>query len=412
MNASVVADRRERGWVLGLIGAGHFYSHFCVLALPPLFPLLKSDLGASYAALGAVVAAFSAATGVGQVPIGFLVDRFGGRPVLIFGVSLIGASLSLVGLTTSYWQLVALFAVAGLGNAVFHPADYAILYARIDDRFIGRAVSIHSFSGHLGWAAAPPAMLALAALTDWRTAVSLAGIAGVCIALAMIWQGRRLDDRMAATVDGKPTPRRPASLGQGLGLMRSTPMVMMFLFFLLTSLAGAGIMSISVVALIDLYRIDLVTANGALTLYLIAGALGVLLGGWIADRTARHNLVTATAMLAMTALVAVLGLGSAGVAVMMGAMTLSGLAYGIASPSRDMLVRAATPAGSTGVAFGFTATGLSIGGSIGPIAFGAVMDSGAPALLFISAAVLIALSLVTVVLTRPGDADRNRRSRT
>lgn len=402
MTASVVAGRSEAGWVLGLVGAGHFYSHFCILALPPLFPLLKSDLGASYAALGVVVAAFSAATGVAQVPIGFLVDRFGGRPVLIVGVSLIGASLSLVGLTTSYWQLVALFAVAGLGNAVFHPADYAIMYARIDDRFVGRAVSIHTFCGHLGWAAAPPVMLALAALTDWRTAVSLVGIAGVCIALVMIWQGRRLDGSTAASVDGKPTPRQPASLGQGLGLMRSAPMVMMFLFFLLTSLAGAGIMSFSVVALIDLYRTDLVTANGALTLHLIASALGVLLGGWIADRTARHNLVTATAVLAMAALVALLGLGAAGVAVMLGAMTLSGLGYGIASPSRDMLVRAATPAGSTGVAFGFTATGLSIGGSIGPIAFGAVMDSGRPAWLFISAAALIALSVLTVVLTRPG----------
>ncbi len=402
MNPSVASGRGERGWVLGLVGAGHFYSHFCVLALPPLFPLLKSDLGVSYAALGAVVAAFSAATGVGQVPVGFLVDRFGGRPVLILGVALIGASLSLAGLTTSYWQLVALFAVAGLGNSVFHPADYAILYARIDDGFIGRAVSLHTFSGYLGWAAAPPVMLALTALADWRAAVSIAGIAGICIALVMIWQGGRL----AATGEGdaEAADHQPASLAQGLGLMRSRPMVMMFLFFLLTGLAGAGIMSFSVVALIELYGADLVTANGALTGHLIAGAVGVLLGGWIADRTGRHNLVTSTAMLVTAALVAVLGLGWSGTVLMVGAMTLSGLAYGINSPSRDMLVRAATPPGSTGVAFGFTATGLSVGSSIGPVVFGWVMDAGEPALLFLSAAGIILLSVITVVLTRPAAA--------
>lgn len=391
----------DRGWVLGLIGAGHFYSHFGVLVLPPMFILLKADLGVSYAALGAVVAAFSAASGLGQVPVGFMVDRLGARPVLVLGITLMGAALALVGLTTSYWQLVMLFALAGAGNSVFHPADYAVLYARIDDRFIGRAVSVHTFSGYIGWSAAPLAMPWLAAMLDWRTAVSVVGAAGLIIALAMVCKGRCLEDRTATGAETGRSRRSPQGFGQGLSLMRSTPMVMMFLFFFLTALVSAGLMSFSVVALIELYGVDLATANRTLTGHLFAAAIGVLFGGWIADRTTRHNLVTSVAILAMAALVAMLGLGWLNVAFMTGAMILSGLVFGITGPSRDMLVHDATPPGLTGVAFGFTATGLSIGGTVSPIVFGWVMDRGEPALLFLSAAIIVALSTITVVATRP-----------
>ena len=400
MSSTAITGRARRGWVLGLLGGGHFYSHFCVLALPPLFPLLKSELGVSYAALGAVIAAFSAASGLGQIPMGFLVDRLGGRPVLILGIALLGASLALVGLSTSYWQLVLLFFLAGLGNSVFHPADYAILYARMDDDFLGRAFSIHSLTGYLGWAAAPPVMLLLVGIMDWRLAMGVVGLAGIAIALVLLWRSALLGDRAAPAADGAEAPP-PASWKQGLDLMRSMPMVMMFAFFLLTSTATAAIMTFSVVALISIYGTDLVTANGALTAHLFAGALGVLLGGWIADRTDRHNMVTSIVILVMAALMVLVGLGWTGIFLLTVAMTSAGFAYGITSPSRDMLVRHAMPEGSAGVAFGFTATGLSIGSTIAPVVFGWVMDTGRPALLFYGVAVVIVASVVAVVLTRP-----------
>ncbi|MCH9012818.1 MAG: MFS transporter [Proteobacteria bacterium] len=159
-------------------------------------------------------------------------------------------------------------------------------------------------------------------------------------------------------------------------------MLMMFLFFLLTGAASTGIMAFSVVAVIALYGTDLVTANAALTGHLFASAVGVLLGGWIADWTSRHNLVTSTAIAGMALIIAVVGSGWLAVPLMIAAMALSGLLYGITSPSRDMLVRAATPTGSAGVAFGFTSTGLNIGSSLSPVLFGWVMDLGEPMLLF------------------------------
>jgi MFS family permease len=393
----VAAGMRNR--VVGLVSAGHFYSHFCALALPPLFPLLKGELGVSYAALGTVVAGFAAAAGIGQLPMGFLVDRIGGRRVLIAGVALMGVCLVAAGFGTSYWQLLALFCIAGLGNSVFHPADYAILSARIEGEFFGRAVSVHTFTGYLGWTAAPPAMLALVAIYDWHAALILIGIAGLVLASIMAWQGRHLDAGGEDAPADAPSPKR-AGLRRGLMLMRSMPMVMMFLFFLLTGAAGAGLMTFSVVALIAIYGTDLVTANAALTGHLFASAIGVLVGGWLADRTSRHNLVTSLAIAGMAVVVGFIGLGWLAVPLMIAAMALAGLLYGITSPSRDMLVRAVTPAGSTGVAFGFVSTGLSIGSSTSPILFGWVMDLGEPASLFTIAGAVIAASIATVVLTR------------
>lgn len=398
MSVSVVAGGRERSWVIGLVSTGHFYSHFVMLCLPPVFLAMKQDLDASYAAVGSIMTALNAMSGIGQIPMGFLVDRFGGRRVLVAGIALMGLCLALVGTTTAYWQLVVLFALAGIGNSVFHPADYAILNARVARGYFGRAASVHTFAGYLGWTAAPPTMMALAGLANWRIAVATVGLAGIGIAFAMLLRGRLLDDEAPAAVG--TVPKKRASLAEGLRLMRSLPMAMMFAFFALTGAATIGLMAFSVVALVRLDGFDVVIANTMLTAHLFASACGVLVGGWLADRTSRHNIVAALAILAMAAAVAMLGIGGLPGALAFLLMAVAGLVYGISSPSRDVIVKAVTPPESTGVAFGFTATGLSLGTAIGPVLFGTVMDMNRPTLLFFLLAAVIAISTLTVVLTR------------
>jgi MFS family permease len=398
MSAIVAAGGHRRRWVVGLVSTGHFYSHFVMLCLPPVFLAMKQDLDASYAAVGSVMASLNAMSGIGQIPMGFLVDRFGGRRVLTAGIALMGLCLALVGLTNAYWQLLVLFAVAGIGNSVFHPADYAILNARVEHDHFGRAASVHTFAGYLGWTAAPPTMVALAGLASWRIAVATVGLAGIGIALAMLLRGRLLDDEAPATV-GIAAKKR-ASLADGTRLMRSLPMSMMFAFFMLTGAATIGLMAFSVVALIRLDGFDVVTANTMLTGHLFASACGVLAGGWLADRTARHNLVAALAIVAMAAAVAVLGIGGLVEALAFLLMAAAGFVYGVSSPSRDVIVKAVTPPESMGVAFGFTATGLSLGTAAGPVLFGSVMDMNRPTLLFLLVAAVIAVSTLTVVLTR------------
>ena len=141
--------------VIGLIGAGHLISHFLQLALPPLFPLLRTELDVSWAALGLVSAVFYGASGLAQTVAGFVVDRLGARRVLLGGMTLMGTAIAVAGLSTSYWVLVLVAAVAGLGNSVFHPADYSMLNSSVSARRIARAYSIHSLSGNAGWVLAP-----------------------------------------------------------------------------------------------------------------------------------------------------------------------------------------------------------------------------------------------------------------
>jgi len=301
----VDVSRQTRRWVLGLISAGHFYSHFVMLALPPLFLFVKPELDVSYAALGGIVSAFAATTALGQIPAGVLVDRFGARLILIAGMGVMSLCVLFAGFCTGYWDLLLLFAVAGIGNSVFHPADFSILAAKLDNSIFGRAVSIHSFMGYLGWAGASLVMLPLAHLTDWRTALSIVGIVGVFITVAMLWRSGYLDDGKATTNTalGTNTPR--LSMRDNMAVMFTLPLVMMSLFYLLTAMATAGIMSFSIVANVTLFGVEKDFAGGILTAHLVALSGGVLIGGWLADQTDKHNLVASIGVLAMAASVLV-----------------------------------------------------------------------------------------------------------
>ena len=402
MSTIVATSAGERNRVIGLLSVGHFYSHFSGLILPPVFTMLRQDFDVSYLALGSVMTAYAVTTSVGQIPVGFLVDKFGGRIVLLIGMALLSVSFGLVGVATEFWQIVVLAGLGGLGNSVFHPADYAILSARIQDSVLGRAMSVHAFSGYIGWALAPPFMIGIAALTDWRTAVIAAGVLGLAITAVMFLQGDDLRDRVGPSEAGA---RRGPPLAQGLTLMKSPPMMMMFGFFLLTAVTVTGASAFAIVGIDALYGTGEVLAGHALTGYMVTMAVGVLIGGWAADWTKRHNLLASLTITGSTVFMIVLGLGPEPPVVGFVSFAVAGLLMGVASPSRDLLVKAATPPGSIGVAFGFTSTGLGVGTGLGPIFCGWFMDAGEPGWMFVMLGAASALAVVTIVLTRFPDQD-------
>jgi len=325
--------------VIGLIAAGHFFSHFYMLVLPPLFPILKAEFGVSYTALGALVTAFAMASGVLQVPVGFAVDRVGARFVLIGGLTVLAGGVTLMGFTSAYWSLFLLALVAGLGNSVFHPSDYSILSASVDGRRLGRAFGIHSFAGNAGWALAPPLMIALATFWHWRLALSAVGALGLVVALALLSQRRHLtgDSRRPAP-GAAPAPAQGAA-PSAVTLLFSAPILLLFSFFVVTAMVMAGIQSFSVTALVHLHGIPLTSANAALTGFLVAGAVGVLAGGVIADRTERYDLVAAVGFLVAATMFILVGSTAMSVIWMVAGFALAGLMQGIIWPSRDMMVR-------------------------------------------------------------------------
>jgi MFS transporter, FSR family, fosmidomycin resistance protein len=385
LGASRVSDLRT----IGVVSAAHFVSHYYILVLPPLFAFVRADYGVSYTKLGVALAAFNTVSAALQTPAGFLVDWLGARVLLMIGLLLGATAFAVVGLVDSFWVLVAMFGLAGVGNTVYHPADYALLSHRVSPERIGHAYSVHTFAGMLGSAAAPVSLLIMQSMWGWRGAFIGTALLGFVVAAAI-----------AFVRDDAPVivPARAAKSGgpDGWRLLFSGPILMNLAFFALLALMSGGLQYYSVVALGALHATSITTANAALTGYLLFAALGVLLGGVIAARTPRHNLVAAGGLIATTLLAVTIAMVDLGSALLILVMSLTGLFTGVIMPSRDMIVREITPHGSFGKVFGFVTTGFNIGGIISPMVFGAVMDRGSPQLVFLLVAVFSAIAIVTV----------------
>ncbi len=391
---SVTRDAR----IIGLVGSAHFFSHFFQLALPPLFPVLKDALGVPYVALGFMMSVMYAASGVGQTVSGFLVDRFGAARVLVVGMTLFAGAIAAAGLAPSYWVLLPIAVVAGLGNSVFHPADYSIFNASVDARRLGRAYSVHSICGNLGWTVAPAVIVTLASHTSWRTALVTVGGIGVGAALLLSTQAHTLAD------DRRPVAPREADAAGGLPadirLLMVAPVLAAFAYFTLLATSLIGIQTFSVTAMVALYGAPLALATGALTAFLLGSSAGILLGGFLADHTRRHDLVAGGGMLTGALLALVLATGGLALAALPVVMAVTGFALGVTSPSRDMLVRQATPRGASGKVYGFVYSGLDLGSSLTPLLFGWLLDRGEPRSVFVVSAVFMLLTISTVVQVR------------
>ena len=387
---------RRDAKILGLVGAGHFFSHFFGIALPPLFPLLQADLAVSYAALGALLATANAATMVCQVPVGVLVDRYGARRLLVVGLSLMSLGTAAIGAAPAYGVALALMLVVGIGNSVFHPADYAIMAARISPQRLGRAFSLHTFAGHVGWAISPTALALLTGLWNWRVALIAAGACGLLTALWILVQGRELD--VKAPPAKAPSGTSPAAKATPLRMLLSAPILLFFMYMVFAAVGSSGLNGFAVTVLVDTRGVPLATANMALTVLLVCSALGVLVGGLIADRTRRHDLVVVAGFCAAAGVAVALGLVSVPIAAMVVGLGVVGLAQGMIRPSRDMMVRGIAPPGSVGTVFGFVTAGMNVGSAAAPIFFGWLIDRGLGGGVFVVAAAAMILALGSALL--------------
>ena len=269
--------------VNALLGTGHFLSHYYQLCLPPVFIAWHKTFDVSFAELGLVMAVMSAATAILQTPLGFLVDRYGARPFLVAGTATMALSVAAMSFATSYWQIVALALLSGCGNSVIHPADYSILSGSIDRARLGRSFAFHAFVGSIGFAAAPPATAALTLLLGWRGALLLVGLLGVPVVLTILWQSRILVEQRREVHE-----HASAAASSGIKMLLSRSVVMFFAFFMISAAAGAGIQSWLITILHRTYGTPLAAASSALTGWMVGSICGVLVGGWVADRTDRH----------------------------------------------------------------------------------------------------------------------------
>jgi predicted MFS family arabinose efflux permease len=371
-----------------LLGAGHFLSHFYQLCLPPLFIAWQQAFGVSFAELGLTMAVMAASAAVMQTPMGFLVDRYGARPFLIAGTLLMTLAIAAMGLATAYWQIVALSLLSGIGNSVIHPADYAILSGSVERAKLGRSFAFHTFVGHVGFAAAPPATAALALLLGWRGALLFVGLLGLPVVLAIIWQSRILIDQ------AREPRRRAVAPAAGARLLLSRSVLMFFAFFMVSSMAGAGIQSWLITILHQAHGLDVAAASSALTGYMVGMIAGVLVGGWVADRTDRHLPFVVILTIGAAVLLLLIGIISLAELPTIGVLFSAGFMTGASRTPRDVMVKDAAPAGQIGKVFGFVSSGMSLGGAIMPVPYGMIIDAGRPELVLVVVAALLLLSLL------------------
>ncbi|WP_428486421.1 MFS transporter [Rhodopila sp.] len=371
-----------------LIGNGHFLSHFYILCLPPMFIVWQTAFNVSFAELGLTIALMSGTTAILQTPVGFLVDRHGARRFLVGGALLMSLSIAAMGLATSFWQVLVLATLSGVGNSVIHPADYAILSGSVDKDRMGRSFALHTFSGNLGFSAGPPVAACLMALVGWRGTLLTVGLLGIPVVLSILLQSRVLRDQVTT-----PAAHAGARLS-GRDLLTSRTMILFFMFFALGAMASGGVQSWLVTVLHTVKGVDLPVAATALTAYMVGSTCGVLFGGWFADTFKHHVLpfITGLTILSALLMLAVDWLSLPIVAIF--AMTFaSGLALGASRTPRDVMVKDAAPPGEIGKVFGFVSAGLPLGSAITPVPFGMLIDRGHPELVLVLVAVVLLLSL-------------------
>ena len=396
----LAVSRAPHTRIVGAVSAAHFVSHYYIILLAPLLPFVRADYGVSYTEIGFAFAAFNIVSAALQTPAGFLVDWLGARILLICGLAIGASAFTVVGLTHSFWLMVAMFALAGVGNTVYHPADYAMLSHRVPADRIGQAFSVHTFAGMLGSAVAPASLLMMQSLWGWRGAFVGAGVLGFAVAALLL----AMRDNGEATAAPAAPRAADAATAVGWRLLLAPAILLNLLFFVLLAMMSGGMYNYSAVAFGALYGTPVTAANAALTGNLLLSAIGVLIGGVLVGRTTRHGLVAAAGLAGIALFIALVAEVDVGSLALIAAMSAAGLCSGIIMPSRDMIVREVTPPGSFGKVFGFVTTGFNIGGIVSPLIFGAIMDHGSPRLVFLLVAAFSLLAILTVV-TRPKPAE-------
>ena len=394
-----------------------------MLLLPPLLPVIAGAMQISYTQLGFGITMFSLMTGLAQAPMGILVDRLGAGWVLITGLALESLAFSLVGVWPVYGAFVFFMSVAGLGNAVYHPADYAILNAVALPERMGRAFSYHTAAGHFGEALAPLTVLLLASLYGWQQALLICGLFGVVVAGVLYFRrawfssgttspeltpDAALDDPEitfeaagqktdAVSAPCKSMENKAEAAMTRRHLLLSRPILMSVAFFIGLTLIGRGVTGFGVTALHEQQGFSLTLAGTLISAWLFASPLGVLAGGRIADGKGDLQKTIVACLLGIGAGIALLAWLSPGVWLSGTLFALCGFASGAIAPSRDMLVRSLTPPGQAGTVFGFVSTGFNLGGIIAPPIFGFLLDRGAANGVFWVVAMACVLTVFTVV---------------
>jgi MFS family permease len=394
-----VHTQRQESAVLALVSGAHGFSHFYIFSLPTILAFMVTDpalahLELNFVKAGLVVSVFSVASGLFQFLVGVIADRVGAKPVLFGGLALLSGSFVMIGMADSYWLMLVFAFTAGAGNSVFHPADYAIMGANVAPPRLARAYAIHTFSGYVGFAVGPFVSGLLASTYGWQVAFVAGGLAGLAMTALLLSQHARIVGHKATR------PAGPAGAAQALGrdIILAPPILMMFVFYMLSGGLSIGLNSAVAGSLHALWSIDLKAAAWAVSAFMAGGAAGTLVGGAVANRVRRLDVVAFAGYSATGLMFCLIASVAMPYGAILAAFCFGGFMFALITPSRDMMVKSLTPPGHSGKVFGFVSSGFEGGGILFAPGFGWLIDHNASAWVFYAAAAIMGLAFVSAVL--------------
>jgi FSR family fosmidomycin resistance protein-like MFS transporter len=386
--------------VIGLISLAHGSSHFFHLILPPMFPWLKDAFALNYAELGLLMSIFFVVSCIVQASSGFLVDRIGARPVLFSGLALLALAALTYSQSNGYLMLIVGAVIAGCGNGIFHPVDYTLINHKVSAPNLPYAYSMHGVTGYLGWAAAPAFMVGIAQLTDWRIAfVAAALLEGLILFILWLNRAYLLDnvhernEKSEAEADALNPGKGPESV---FAFLKLKAVWLCWIFFFFSMASTSSLQSFSPSALFAIYAVPLSVGSYFITLLALGSAGGVLFGGYLAAKLQAPEKIVSFCLLITILMCLLLGASLIPIAVIPFIFFSLGFGYGVVAPSRDLLVKQATPKGVAGRVYGIVYSGIDLGAAVGPFIFGFFMDAGLPRALFIGIALFQLMIIPTV----------------
>lgn len=399
MSAAVAVPASRDVRVISLIGVAHGTSHYYQLAFVTMLLIVRDAAGLTFTEVGLLGSLFYGVSGLGQTAAGFAVDRFGARPILAGGLAALGLTLGLLSVAHSFPVFAAIAVLGGLGNCVFHPADFALLNASVNQKRLGRAFSIHGLGGSLGWAAGP-AMYFLDHLFGWVGAALIGAVPGLVLSVLVLVHrtdlvDHRIKARAAAARDGAIAAKT---------LFLQAPILLCLVYFALLSTNTVGIQQFAVPAWKSMFDVSENYAALCLMVFVIGSAAGTLVGGYFADRVHQHERVAAIGLLVAAAFTLPVATETVSAGLLPLVLALAGFAGGTTGPSRDMIVRHATPPGASGKVFGFVYSGLDLGSFLAPLVFSQLMSLGEPAMMFWIATALYVVNAAIVMVIRQAAA--------
>ena len=370
LNFPAAAPLKQDASVIGLVGTAHLISHFSQLLLAPLFPWLKTEFNVNYAELGFLMTVFFVVSCAVQAASGFVVDKFGPRPVLFAGLALIGVAAFGYALSTSYWMLAGAAVIGGTGNGVFHPVNYTLLNRKVSAPRLGHAYSVHGITGSLGWALAPAILVPLAFAYSWRVALMAAGVLTFTVLAVQVLNRDKLT--LPVVVASRSNPATDSSFG----FLKIPAVWMCFAFFFWFAAVLSVIQTFAPSAAQRLHDVPVALVAICLTIYMLGSAGGMVLGGFLAADARRCERVVGLGFGIAAASALLLALGNLDAWTVPVLFGLMGFASGVAGPSRDLLVKRSTPDNASGRVYGVVYAGLDIGQALAPLLFGMLMDNG------------------------------------